>query len=120
MSGVHEDGEDPYSHKRYEGFPPGFFDRVDSSADDNFYAQPRMVTHIDDRAIRAVGDLYAELKIGGRVLDLMSSWVSHFVDVPEDLVVLRRGVDMTSTLIPLFRFQTTALTLWCVVSPSIT
>lgn len=93
VSGVHEDGEDPYSHKRYEGFPPGFFDRVDSSADDNFYAQPRMVTHIDDRAIRAVGDLYAELKIGGRVLDLMSSWVSHFVDVPEDLVVLGMNSD---------------------------
>ncbi|MEE3188269.1 MAG: methyltransferase domain-containing protein [Actinomycetota bacterium] len=88
MSKANSREEDPYSHERYAGFPDGFFDRSDSSVDDNFYAQPRMVTHIDDRAVRAVGDLYSELNIGGRVLDLMSSWVSHFVDVPEDLVVL--------------------------------
>jgi SAM-dependent methyltransferase len=69
-------------------FPPGFFDRADSTDDDRFYAPDRFVTHIDEGAIAAVGALYEELGLRGRVLDLMSSWISHFVTPPEDLVVL--------------------------------
>ena len=40
------------------------------------------MTHIDDGAIAAVGALYDELGITGAVLDLMSSWVSHFREAP--------------------------------------
>ena len=69
-------------------FPPGFFDRVDIAADDAFYAEPRIVTHIDEGAIAAVGDLYAELGLDGDVLDIMSSWVSHFQAAPRNLVLL--------------------------------
>ncbi len=69
-------------------FPPGFFDRADPSPDARFYASPRFVTHIDDDAIAAVGDLYADLGIEGRVLDLCSSWVSHFIVPPDELVGL--------------------------------
>lgn len=70
-------------------FPPGFFDRVDPLPDTMFYEFDRMVTHIDDRAIAAVGALYTELGIGpGRVLDLMSSWLSHFETRPDHLTVL--------------------------------
>ena len=69
-------------------FPPGFFDRVDDSDDAVFYAPPRLVTHIDDDAIAAVGELYDELGIDGEVLDLMSSWVSHFRIPPRRLIVL--------------------------------
>jgi len=70
-------------------FPPGFFDRLDPAPDGGFYAAPRLVTHIDDGAIAAVGALYEELGVDGRVLDLMGSWVSHFTPPPpEDLVVL--------------------------------
>ena len=69
-------------------FPPGFFDRDDSRPDPLFYAAPRFVTHIDDDAIAAVGALYAELGVAGRVLDLMSSWVSHLTETPEHLTVL--------------------------------
>ncbi|MCO1657768.1 class I SAM-dependent methyltransferase [Pseudonocardia sp. S2-4] len=47
-----------------------------------------MVTHIDDRAIAAVGALYSELGIDGEVLDLMSSWVSHFERPPRRLIGL--------------------------------
>ena len=62
-------------------FPPQAFRRVDESADDRFYSVPRLVTHIDDAAIAAVTRLYREtLPAGGRVLDLMSSWVSHLPD----------------------------------------
>ena len=70
------------------GFPPGFFDRSDPATDDEFYVPTRLVTHIDEDAIRAVGDLYEELGIGDDVLDLMSSWVSHFHRAPERLTVL--------------------------------
>lgn len=69
-------------------FPPGFFDRADPSSDAEFYALPRLVTHIDAAAIAAVGDLYEELGITGTVLDLMGSWVSHFKAAPRDLTVL--------------------------------
>ena len=70
------------------GFPPGFFDRADPSDDARFYGPPRLVTHIDDGAITAVGDLYAELGLDGEVLDLMASWVSHFTTPPRGLTVL--------------------------------
>jgi len=69
-------------------FPPGFFDRVDDGDDAAFYAPPRLVTHIDNDAIAAVGALYEELGIAGDVLDLMSSWVSHFRAPPRHLRVL--------------------------------
>jgi SAM-dependent methyltransferase len=69
-------------------FPPAFFARDDPSPDAAFYAQPRLVTHIDEHAIAAVGALYDELGIEGDVLDLMSSWVSHFWRPPRQLTVL--------------------------------
>jgi SAM-dependent methyltransferase len=69
-------------------FPAGFFERADPSPDPAFYSWPRLVTHIDDHAIAAVGALYEELGINGTVLDLMGSWVSHFRHPPADLVVL--------------------------------
>ncbi|MCE9589315.1 MAG: methyltransferase domain-containing protein [Planctomycetes bacterium] len=57
---------------------PEFFRRQDESDDALFYAQPRLVTHIDDEAIAAVTRLYREtLPEGGAILDLMSSWISH-------------------------------------------
>ena len=60
------------------GFPPRAFDKADPSPDPLFYAEPRLVTHIDDGAIAAVTELYRRtLPPGGDVLDLMSSWVSH-------------------------------------------
>jgi SAM-dependent methyltransferase len=70
------------------GFPEGFFRRTDDTADTAFYGADRFVTHIDDTAIAAVGALYSHLGLEGRVLDLMSSWVSHFRSAPAELVVL--------------------------------
>ena len=59
-------------------FPPGAFRKLDSTDDAAFYAAPRFVTHIDDIAIAALTQFYREhLPAGGRILDLMSSWVSH-------------------------------------------
>ncbi len=62
-------------------FPDGAFQRIDESADSQFYEQARLVTHIDDYAIAAVGAAYRKfLQPKGEYLDLMSSWVSHFPD----------------------------------------
>jgi len=71
-----------------DAFPAGFFDRADPGVDADFYSWPRLVTHIDDGAIAAVGALYDELGLGGDVLDLMGSWVSHFRTPPARLTVL--------------------------------
>lgn len=76
------------SHDAPTGFPAGFFRRTDERPDTDFYAPDRFVTHLDDRAIAAVGALYRELGLQGRVLDLMASWISHFEDRPDELVVL--------------------------------
>lgn len=73
-------------------YPAGFFRRRDESNDSEFYQPTRLVTHIDDDAIAAIGKLYDELGIGfggkSPVLDLMSSWVSHFSRRPVALTVL--------------------------------
>ncbi|MHA3702067.1 class I SAM-dependent methyltransferase [Jatrophihabitans sp. YIM 134969] len=77
-----------------DALPSWFTSRDDDRPDGEFYRAPRLVTHIDDAAIAAVGDLYAELAVDGsapqprRVLDLMSSWVSHLRTPPAELVVL--------------------------------
>jgi SAM-dependent methyltransferase len=64
-------------------FPSHAFARGDESDDAEFYAPPRLVTHIDDQAIAALRDYYGKvIAPGSVVLDLMSSWVSH---LPDDL-----------------------------------
>jgi SAM-dependent methyltransferase len=69
-------------------FPPGFFDRSDESDDADFYSFDRFVTHIDDAAIAAIGELYDDLELGeADVLDICSSWISHFRTKPERLVI---------------------------------
>lgn len=74
-------------------FPPGFFDRQDDAPDDRFYLPDRLVTHIDDAAILAVSELYDELGLTAAnspvaVLDICSSWISHFSSPPSRLVAL--------------------------------
>jgi hypothetical protein len=64
--------------------PPGAFAREDEGDDLDFYAEARLVTHIDDDAIAALTGFYRErLPRGGVLLDLMSSWVSH---LPEEAI----------------------------------
>lgn len=72
-------------------FPPGFFSRTDDIDDARFYAFDRFVTHIDGGAIAAVGEFYEELGLcgpaSGPVLDICSSWISHFPTKPARLVI---------------------------------
>ncbi|MBY9063618.1 methyltransferase domain-containing protein [Sphingomonas yunnanensis] len=61
--------------------PAEAFARQDEGDDLAFYALPRLVTHIDEGAVAALTARYRELlPEQGRVLDLMSSWVSHLPD----------------------------------------
>ncbi|XP_021646303.2 uncharacterized protein LOC110639597 [Hevea brasiliensis] len=59
------------------------FQRFDESPDSLFYEAPRFVTHIDDPAIAALTKYYSEVfppsnTPGVSILDMCSSWVSHF------------------------------------------
>lgn len=55
--------------------------KLDSSDDRQFYAFPRFVTHVDEGFIQQLTDLYRDrLQPQTRILDLMSSWVSHLPD----------------------------------------
>ena len=57
--------------------------KLDNSDDALFYDYPRFVTHVDDRFIQKLTELYRQrLQPNTRILDLMSSWVSH---LPEDM-----------------------------------
>lgn len=52
--------------------------KLDGSADPLFYDIPRLVTHVDEGFIQQLTDLYRQqLQSHTRILDLMSSWVSH-------------------------------------------
>ncbi len=60
-------------------FQPEHFARVDESLDPLFYNFPRKVVHIDDAAIAAVKQFFQEvLPANSVVLDLLSSWRSHW------------------------------------------
>lgn len=64
-----------------ELFPPHCFARQDESDDAQFYALPRLVTHIDEAACAALSRYFAaQLPAGGDILDLMSACVSHLPD----------------------------------------
>lgn len=69
--------------------------RTDSAADGIFYQIPRLVQHLDSRALETISSLYAEiLPAGAEVLDLMGSHDSHLAaSSPRSLTVL--GMNIT-------------------------
>ncbi len=57
--------------------------KMDDSNDTEFYSFPRFVTHVDEGFIDQLTQLYRDrLKPNTRILDMMSSWVSH---LPEEM-----------------------------------
>ena len=61
--------------------------KLDETEDDLFYSFPRFVTHVDEVFIDQLTNLYREkLQPNTRILDLMSSWVSH---LPEEMEFAR-------------------------------
>ena len=58
--------------------PSEYFRRQDESSDANFYQSPRLVAHIDDPAIAALGEFLRLLvPPNADVLDLMSAYLTH-------------------------------------------
>ena len=82
LRGVVWEADPPFSRQDFR--------RLDESDDALFYDEPKLVNHIDDAAVRAANSYYAQLfnKVAAArygsdtasvdVLDLCSSWVSHF------------------------------------------
>jgi len=68
---------------RYRNFTTKDFSRQDEADDANFYAMPRMVVHLDEKAIALVKDIARRHMppMQACVLDLMSSFRSH---LPEE------------------------------------
>jgi len=55
--------------------------KLDAGNDNDFYAIPRLVTHVDEPFIDQLSQLYRErLQPNTRIFDMMSSWVSHLPD----------------------------------------
>ncbi|CAE8707882.1 unnamed protein product, partial [Polarella glacialis] len=57
--------------------------RQDESDDSGFYNQPRLCQHVDDGCIAALKQFYGEVfptYPGARILDICSSWISHYPD----------------------------------------
>ncbi len=83
---IAEAAEGPGMQARCNGRPTDFggpdaYRRQDETNDARFYESPRLVTHMDDRALAEISRLYGRFaEPGMAVLDLMSSWRSH---VPE-------------------------------------
>jgi len=75
--------EGPGMQARWKGQPTDFFSeapffRQDPQPDDRFYANPRLVHHVDETARDMVKDIYRRfIHPNMQVLDLMSSWASH-------------------------------------------
>lgn len=79
-------GDGPGMQARWQGKPSELLHaagmrRKNEQPDSDFYAKPRLVHHLDNRARARIGVLYRQLFHGkGRVLDLMGSWDSHLPD----------------------------------------
>lgn len=62
---------------------PNHRNKLDPTSDKEFYSMPRFVTHVDQGFIEQLTELYRlRLQPNSRILDLMSSWVSH---LPEEM-----------------------------------
>ncbi|KAL8634959.1 MAG: hypothetical protein Q9228_007502, partial [Teloschistes exilis] len=74
-------------------YTPASFTRMDNTPDSDFYSQPRFVTHIDDAAIARLRTYYLHnLPRTGRILDLCSSWISHFPPALEDAAMSKKKI----------------------------
>ena len=68
--------------------------KIDPQADSLFYAFPRFVNHVDKKFITQLTNFYRKkLSSNTRVLDLMSSWVSHLPDEVEFAHVEGHGMN---------------------------
>jgi SAM-dependent methyltransferase len=77
-----------------QAMPPEFFRRIDESDDAAFYGFPRFVVHIDDWAIKTIGEIFDQwLPPDSVLLDLMSSWRSHLPPSVRSSAVVGLGLN---------------------------
>lgn len=68
------------------------FTRLDDNPDTLFYQMPRLVEHVDAVATREIAGIYRRLlQPDARVLDLMTSWISH---LPEGVPLTVSGLGL--------------------------
>ncbi|WWC86633.1 uncharacterized protein L201_001510 [Kwoniella dendrophila CBS 6074] len=70
-------------------YSPNDLESMDNSPDTFFYSQPRFVTHIDDQAIQGLRTYFGEVlptSKGSKILDLCTSWISHYPSSVEKAV----------------------------------
>lgn len=68
---------------RLNDIPDAYFRRQDEAPDTDFYGSPRLVAHIDEAAIAALGAFFrTQIPTGLDVLDLMSAYLTH---LPSDV-----------------------------------
>ncbi len=73
---------------------PRAFAREDDSTDIDFYHTPRLVQHIDATARAIINRRYRRsIAPDARVLDLMSSWVSHLDGIADSIAVSGLGMN---------------------------
>lgn len=89
------DSSEPFSSKTATDFYSIYpFKRENEDDDSIFYKSPKMVNHLDDTAISQVTAIYSKLLSSGcKVLDLMSSWVSHLPDSSQPYKVTGLGLN---------------------------
>lgn len=70
------------------------FRRTDTTDDADFYSTPRLVHHVDAQARSFINQIYRRfIAPDMRILDLMSSWVSHLDGVPSSVHVTGLGMN---------------------------
>ena len=75
----------------YSTYP---FSRINAADDRLFYQLPRLVNHLDNMAIARVENIYSRLLSSNfRILDLMSSRVSHLPNTIENIEVTGLGLN---------------------------
>jgi predicted DsbA family dithiol-disulfide isomerase/SAM-dependent methyltransferase len=74
------------------------FGRMDESPDAVMYSQPRFVNHLDEASLARLTNAYRSIFATGppgfALLDMCSSWVSHFpADMPKDARIVALGLN---------------------------
>lgn len=68
--------------------------KLDTRPDKQFYDYPRFVTHVDDKFISTLTNVYREkLRADAEILDLMSSWISHLPEEVQFKKVVGHGLN---------------------------
>jgi hypothetical protein len=80
----------------FQDYPQKQFSRLDTKPDAIFYAEPRVVEHVDEAAVSKMTEYISTtlLSPGDAVLDLCSSWTSHLPSATKERLKLSSVVGL--------------------------